>query len=772
MESLSVTVHYTPSDGHEWAMYFKQKLKEYDVLCELNDFTGDFNHQIKSVNVNIFFLTPDFLDYSNWSLMRIMEKHCTMLVLTGIDHEDLEEASLKHNCKEMLDYYIYSLHNTEDSVRDLLISAVALYEDNSHHSRLHVSHSEPVNYKPDVPSSNQDEDGSDLYDTLPRTRQLNEIKDVLYKDGTLYLLLLRKAEHDLHVRIEDQHFSPKQTEYAVYEIPYTETGQVSLTVVHDTDTLGKRVININMPEKDMKHSERPHHAEQHHKMPKSQLRESVNIGIQTDNDSQENSEDVKFTLQGVESKESIQEMERESVYMNMNDVVRPDSTSDNISTNKNKLDTIRELLETETKPLEILCQCLGIERDVQLLDEKMTDMVKSIETLRQLTYIGRPRSIPDTITSTWPTLVHFGAQFNLMNFCDVLLSNPLMFRSCLAPNKDGHMPHDIALLHGHHDLAEHLRHFSDFVSSVERDSGISGLSIGTNTPRLSTISHHLPPSPHSVSDSGYIRMSKEYHEEDLYDHDQTDSRHMKSPISKFRRHEDKFSGSYDGSFEEDDLYMDMSSIRDSSSVKSMALDHSYHRTHHETIKETEYVDMSPSPISEDKRRFVERTTIVIHDDDDESEPEEEHHRKDVVSMLGITPEQMTANNLNLKKKSKIFGFLSKTKHRSKSEPVFNPELLTTLNNQKKLLAKKRCESERSSTASSTASTYSNASSVKDDEDKNVEVREKKKAKKKMTGFLSRAKKRESMRISHVKGDQHLQAPKLPPRKKSTTDEVF
>lgn len=55
---------------------------------------------------------------------------------------------------------------------------------------------------------------------------------------------------------------------------------------------------------------------------------------------------------------------------------------------------------------------------------------------------------------------------------------------------------------------------SCLLTEKERDSGISGFSIGT--PRLSTVSQMLPPSPHGMSDHGYVRMSKELAEDDMY----------------------------------------------------------------------------------------------------------------------------------------------------------------------------------------------------------------------------------------------------------------
>lgn len=38
-----------------------------------------------------------------------------------------------------------------------------------------------------------------------------------------------------------------------------------------------------------------------------------------------------------------------------------------------------------------------------------------------------------------------------------------MYGACVRKNKDGNMPHDIAKIHGHYELADMLKHFAEFV---------------------------------------------------------------------------------------------------------------------------------------------------------------------------------------------------------------------------------------------------------------------------------------------------------------------
>ena len=54
------------------------------------------------------------------------------------------------------------------------------------------------------------------------------------------------------------------------------------------------------------------------------------------------------------------------------------STCSNLS----KLEQIRALLEDETEPLSVLCECLNIPKNTSALDDKMTSMIVATEALK------------------------------------------------------------------------------------------------------------------------------------------------------------------------------------------------------------------------------------------------------------------------------------------------------------------------------------------------------------------------------------------------------
>lgn len=74
--------------------------------------------------------------------------------------------------------------------------------------------------------------------------------------------------------------------------------------------------------------------------------------------------------------------------------------------------------------------------------------------------------------STWPTLLHFGARFNLTKFCDTLLSSPLFRELTTRKNKQGQLPHDIAREHGHVELAAKLESCYQHVGTCKSFVGI------------------------------------------------------------------------------------------------------------------------------------------------------------------------------------------------------------------------------------------------------------------------------------------------------------
>lgn len=157
-----------------------------------------------------------------------------------------------------------------------------------------------------------------------------------------------------------------------------ETGIHTLSVLHNSEKIGE--CNIDIP------GDETH--EGNHQVPTTHLLEMRSNFTQTDEFNIDEDEEVIFSS-------GHNDGDRESVYTNISDVRRTPSPSDDPThapPRENKLEKIRELLEDVTDPLDMLCQCLGLEKNIEQLDKKMTDMISSVETLRQLTYSTRPAS--------------------------------------------------------------------------------------------------------------------------------------------------------------------------------------------------------------------------------------------------------------------------------------------------------------------------------------------------------------------------------------------
>ncbi|XP_045214225.2 uncharacterized protein LOC123564593 isoform X2 [Mercenaria mercenaria] len=759
MESR-VSIFYVQPDGEVWADYLYQKLiaKEYEINCEKIEFTGKSESSLHSSVFNVFFVTPDFLDTQNWKWSNSVDTSRCLLVLTGTEHDDLEESARYHECEHVNEFYIHELKETEESVRDLLIIIISKYEESDHHHEspsppTHQSPREPLHYRGSEPKNFKYKDrlsakstgraytgmrnspnvvrktiSEGQYDRLPNyQRQVNGVRDVVCKNGKLFILLWRQAEGELKVRLQDKDIVPVDTHCAVYEIAYEGKQSANLSVIQDGDVIGQHLVQAPTSAVDgaptvIESTKLPHPT-------------SVSVETQTDES------DIN------EGRSIISKTSRDSLYVNIDDVSRESSEPcpEGISkmSRENKLEYIRKILEDETDPEELLCQCLGIDKGVRHLDEKMTSMVQSVETLRHLSFSGRQSSSDEKESSTWPTLVHFGAQFNLLNFCDVLLSNPLMYGACVRKNKDGNMPHDIARIHGHKELAEMLKHFSEFVKAEkERDSGVSGLS---STPRLSTISGEPPPPPpHRTrnSDNNYIDMSG-IHVQDDYVNEREAEKLRSHPRKHLR--EVSADGGFCGSLEasDDDDYLNMSQ-----KISPLATVHTTFESPHSSLTSSfhDLMHSHDSAVSDPERRTLIGT-------DDESDPDVPHH-KDVVNMLGMEP--ISPDDTRKTKTSKLKKLFFGKKTRSKSEPAIDILSVKRSTNSKSYYR----DSARSS--SSTASTYSD-SSFRDEDGSEVQLRGDGKSGKKVKGFLKKAKRRQSQRVKQAMEDNQIKAPALPSR---------
>ena len=125
-----VSIYHVPKDGAEWAKYIQEKLatKGYDLRCVLNDFTCQTSSHVVSTTVNVFLITPDFLDCRNWDTLNDFDKDTCIFVLTGVDITDFAEAAREYKTEHVLDWYILEITNTEHSVRDMVVSIISIYE--------------------------------------------------------------------------------------------------------------------------------------------------------------------------------------------------------------------------------------------------------------------------------------------------------------------------------------------------------------------------------------------------------------------------------------------------------------------------------------------------------------------------------------------------------------------------------------------------------------------------------------------------------------------
>lgn len=116
------------SDGKEWADYIQEKLsaEEYNIQTILKDFeTADTKID---TDVNVFLMSPVSIQLDKWDLMNYSESATSLAVLTGISFDDWSSAIQTYNMESLYEWCYYELKPEEESVRQLLILIVSLYE--------------------------------------------------------------------------------------------------------------------------------------------------------------------------------------------------------------------------------------------------------------------------------------------------------------------------------------------------------------------------------------------------------------------------------------------------------------------------------------------------------------------------------------------------------------------------------------------------------------------------------------------------------------------
>ncbi|KAK3600209.1 hypothetical protein CHS0354_019835 [Potamilus streckersoni] len=189
----------------------------------------------------------------------------------------------------------------------------------------------------------------------------------------------------------------------------------------------------------------------------------------------------------------------------------------NIGEKQTKLQQLRILLENEIHPINLLCQCMGLcVSETEQLDRKLANKISALDFPEHLSFISSHEDPPEIqFDRRWPTLLHFAAEYDLVNFAEALLLYPALQVACQIRNRDGHTPDELAHHSGHLELSEMLRMFSHFILNVRRFSNDSGFG---DKVRLSQIKSYIeeresfessqmclpPPTPHV----GYVRPPK------------------------------------------------------------------------------------------------------------------------------------------------------------------------------------------------------------------------------------------------------------------------
>ena len=119
------------SDGQPLASFLKDKLEseKIGIKTDIQDV-----REVESCGpctVTVFLITPEFIDHGDLRLIQNFEQTDTVLVLVGIDTDELRCAALKVNDEVLLDFLIYRLEETDESMKGLLISIIDMYETNT-----------------------------------------------------------------------------------------------------------------------------------------------------------------------------------------------------------------------------------------------------------------------------------------------------------------------------------------------------------------------------------------------------------------------------------------------------------------------------------------------------------------------------------------------------------------------------------------------------------------------------------------------------------------
>ena len=115
-------------DGQPLANYLQGKLNdaELDIKTDIKNINEkEFGEQY---NVYVFLVSPDLLYTASLTFIQEFEKNTSLIVLAGTKYSEFEQEALAQSQGTILDWFTFSLEENEESVKQLLVSVISLYE--------------------------------------------------------------------------------------------------------------------------------------------------------------------------------------------------------------------------------------------------------------------------------------------------------------------------------------------------------------------------------------------------------------------------------------------------------------------------------------------------------------------------------------------------------------------------------------------------------------------------------------------------------------------
>ncbi|KAK3600218.1 hypothetical protein CHS0354_019845 [Potamilus streckersoni] len=740
-----ISVYYHPQDAADWAKYLQTKLgeREYQIATVLNDITSGPIFKGKT-RVNVFLISPSFLELTDMNIMAGFDSHFSLALLMGVDIDDFTFMTTKYDVYEHVKEWVkFEVQESEESVRTLLMTIVSMYE------------TDPDSFSP--------------YDVLPpRIRPLNDVKNIIQEvtdqGVNIYIGLQSKVDSDVYIKFDGAEVDVKATFLKSHFYSFKlsdEMAQACSTfkVMCNNQLLGQ-----------------------------GQLDDCAPSPQRTKDD---------FDMTQFKSALVLESRERSK------DIVATGSSLDKPTDKQAKLDQIRMILEEETNPISLLCQCMALHgSDRGRLDKILADKIVASAPPGHLSLAERPERLSQIQSDQkWPSLLHFAAEYNLIYFAEALLMQPAFEGTCFIKNCDGRTPEDIAKHAGHLELSEMFSIYSQLLLNScggSHDSGYRGS--GNKAPRLSQLRRFAeyrdsssasvtslpPPAPHGnsyVDASGYSKPPKP------------------RPLHASRASSLRDSGldnPTDNIIEEHIELEDMEEqsvfLNDPEGLEVSAGDREVGQgiiPINNTLRDggSKIFFAHENPEVDGKRRSVmskiksEGDIVTTRRQSEGISPpfpslidigktysdfeEFGYDRRPSIDSGREADDRSHHKEKAKKEKRSIFNFMKK-RRRAKSEPF--PSVEGGIVYKRQITNDDR---QSNISTSSSGSSYSETSEH-DQDAVTPRIREetKDKSKKKIKLFLKNAEKRKSVRLCHAMGETNMMYPSLPPKKSTFPDEVI